>query len=280
MRAVARLVVERDRTGRSVVRDLRSVAPLTLMPCPAARHDDDPDTALVHVVGSAAAPLGGDVLEIAVEVGPGAALTLRTIGATLVLPGQRPGPSHASVTFHVAEGGRLEYLTEPTIVAAGARHHASVRADLATDARLRLREVVVLGRSGEQPGRFRGDTVVRRGGATLLRQHLDLGDPDLDASPAHLAGHHVIATDLLVGDHDPAEPAAGEWWSLVPLAGGGSLATVLADDTVTAYRLLGTATAARPGLPTRPPPFRPRRAPDRSREVQPSVAAVAANVRA
>lgn len=276
MKAVARLVVERDGTGRSVVRDLRSVSPLTLMPCPAARHDEDPDTALVHVVGSAAAPLGGDVLELAVEVGPGAALTLRAIGATLVLPGQRPGPSHTSVTFDVAEGGRLEYLTEPTIVAAGARHHASLRADLAPDARLRLREVVVLGRSGEQPGRFRGDTLVRRDGTTLLCQHLDLGDPDLDVSPAHLSGHHVIATDLLVGEPDPAEPAVGEWWSLVPLAHGGSLATALADDTVTAYRLLDTATAARPGLPLR----RSRRPPDRAREVQPSVVAVAANVRA
>jgi urease accessory protein len=248
VKAVARLVVERDRTGRSVVRDLRSVSPLTLMPCPAACHDEDPDTALVHLVGSAAAPLGGDVLGVEVAVGPGAALTLRAIGATVVLPGQHPGPSRTAVTFHVSDGGRLEYLAEPTVVAAGADHHASLCADLASDARLHLREVVVLGRSGEQPGRFRSDTRVRRDGATLLRQRLDLGDPDLDASPAHMAGHHVIATDLLVGEPDPPEPAVGDWWSLVPLAHGGSLATVLAKDTITAYRLLDTAIAARPDL--------------------------------
>ncbi|MDR6594586.1 urease accessory protein UreD [Saccharothrix longispora] len=244
-------MVERDRTGRSVVRDLRSVSPLTLMPCPATRHDDDPDTALVHLVGSAAAPLGGDVLEVTVEVGPGAALSLRAIGATLALPGQHPGPSRTSMTFQVADGGRLEYLTEPTIVAAGADHHADLRADLAADARLRCREVVVLGRSGERPGRFRGDTQVRRDGATLLCQGLDLGDPDLDACPAYLAGHRVVATELLVGDAGPPEPVVGDWWSLVPLPHGGSLATVLAEDTIAAYRLLDTAT--RPARPARDP---------------------------
>ncbi|MER5268702.1 urease accessory protein UreD [Actinosynnema sp. NPDC002837] len=243
MRACARLVVERDRTGRSVVRELRSVSPLTLMPSPPGRHDGDPDTALVHLVGSAAAPLGGDDLDLEVHVGPGAGLRLQGIGATLALPGPHPGPSRMTTRFHVAEAGRLDYRTEPTIVAADADHHTELLADLAPDARLRCREIVVLGRTGEPPGRFTGLTRVRRADTTLLHQRLDLGNPDLDHTPAHLAGHTVIAGELLVRGDDPAEPAGGDWWSLVPLAHGGSLATALAHDALTAERLLTTALA-------------------------------------
>lgn len=253
MKAHARLVVERDRTGRSVVRDLRSVSPLTLMPSPPGLHDGDPNTTLVHLVGSAAAPLGGDDLHLEVHVGPGAGLALHGIGATLALPGQHPGRSLMSVTVHVAEGGRLEYLTEPTIVAAAADHHTELHADLATDARLRCREVVVLGRTGEQPGRFRSDTHVRRADTTLLRQRLDIGDADLDRTAPHLAGHRVVATELLVWGDDPPEPVSGDWWSLLPLAGGGSLATALAQDAMTAHRLLATAVAAHPGSTRLPP---------------------------
>jgi urease accessory protein len=247
VRARARLVVERDGTGRSAVRELRSVSPLTLMPSPPGLHDDL-DTTLVHLVGSAAAPLGGDDLELDVHVGPGARLSLQGIGATLALPGQHPGPSRMAVTAHVAESARLEYLTEPTIVATDADHHTALRADLAPDARLRCREVLVLGRTGEQPGRLTSHTRVHRAGTTLLHQRLDVGDPDLDTTAAHLAGHRVLATELLIWGDDVPEPVSGDWWSLVPLAHGGSLATALAHDAITAERLLATAVAAHPGL--------------------------------
>ena len=68
MRAHAHLVVERDADGRSVVRTLRSAAPLTLLPVRGRP--------VVHLVGSAAGPLGGDDLTLTVEVGPHARLTI------------------------------------------------------------------------------------------------------------------------------------------------------------------------------------------------------------
>lgn len=246
MRARARLVVERDDTGRSTVRELRSACPLTLVPSPPGLHED-PETTLVHLVGSAAAPLGGDDLELDVHVGPGARLCLTGIGATLALPGQHPGPSRMSVTLHVADAARLEYRTEPTIIAADADHHSELRVDLAADAGLRCREVLVLGRTGEHPGRLHSHTRVHRAGTTLLHQQLDVGDEDLDHTAAHLAGHRVIATELLVWGEDVRQPVGGEWWSLVPLAHGGSLATALAPDAITAERLLATAVALHPG---------------------------------
>ncbi|MCP2259554.1 urease accessory protein [Streptoalloteichus tenebrarius] len=249
MRARARLVVARDDAGRTVVRELRSMTPLTLVPRrPRVRARDGDDAATVHLVSSATAPLGGDELDLTVVVGPGAGLRLHGVAATLALPGHHPGGSGADVRIEVAEGGWLEYLPEPTVVTARADHTATLRVDLASDARFRSREVLVLGRSGERAGRLRSTVHLTRAGEPLLRQRVDVGEAWLDASAAHLAGRRVLATELLVWGPDPAEPASGDWWSLVPLARGGSMATALAADAVTAHHALATAVAAHPGL--------------------------------
>ena len=57
----------------------------------------------------------------------------------------------------------------------------------------------------------------------------------------------MLATELLVWGADPERPVGERWWSLTPLAAGGSLATALAPDAVTAHRWLDTARAAHPG---------------------------------
>ncbi|MFC4002174.1 urease accessory protein UreD [Prauserella oleivorans] len=230
MKAHARLTAELDpATGRTVLRELRSMAPLTLFPKRGGT------AAFVHLVNSATAPLGGDELTITVRVGPGARLCVSGVAATLALPGQHGEPSAAAVHVEIAEGGLLEYLPEPTVVTSRARHHASLTAVLEPGARLRTREMLVLGRDGERPGRLTTATHVTRAGVPLLRQELTVGDPVLDPSPAYLAGRRVLGTEVLVGAEDGAvQPASGQWWSLTPLAAGGALATALAADAVTA----------------------------------------------
>ncbi|KAA2262979.1 urease accessory protein UreD [Solihabitans fulvus] len=244
MRADALLVVERAEDGRSVVRELRSMTPLTLIPHRSAVRSAS-TAALVHLVSSATAPLGGDELTLTVRVGAGAQLCLRGVAATLALPGYRPGGSRATIRFEAADGATVSYLPEPTVVTARADHSAELVAELAEDARLRLREVLVLGRSGERPGRLVSVLRVRRGGRAVLQQRTVVGDPCLDASLAALAGRRVLATELLVpaeeAGEDPVEAACGEWWSRTPLAAGGTLVTALADDVVTAGRLLALA---------------------------------------
>jgi urease accessory protein len=84
---------------------------------------------------------------------------------------------------------------------------------------------------------------VVRGGIPVLRQTLEIGDPELDASVAHLAGRRVLATELTVGGPGGCEPASGDWWSRTPLAGGGTLTTALAHDAVEAYAGLTSATS-------------------------------------
>ncbi len=231
MKADALLTVER-RDGRDVVRVLRSAAPLTLLP---ARGRSGP--AVVHLVNSAATPLGGDDLTLTVHVGPFATLRLTGVAATVALPGAHGAPSHATVRLRLAEGAILAYLPEPTVVTARANHVATLHAELTAGARLHTREVLVLGRAGERPGALTTNTTIVRYSRPVLRQRLTIGDPDLDASVAHLAGKRVLATELHVDDTCP-EPASGEWWSRTPLAAGGTMTTALADDAVTALRRL------------------------------------------
>lgn len=231
MRARACLEVERDTAGRSVVRTLRSAAPLTLIPV-----RGEP---VVHLVNSAASPLGGDELELTVRVGQGACLRLTGIAATVALPG--PGEtSHSTVQIELGKGAVLEYLPEPTVITARANHEAVLHAALGAGAVLHYREILVLGRTGERPGRLTTTLHATREGHPVLRQQLRIGDPEHDASVANLAGHRVLATELHLDDTNPS-PASGEWWSRTPLAAGGTLTTALANDAVTAQRYLSTA---------------------------------------
>lgn len=245
MRASARLVVERSDRGRSVVRDVHSQAPLTLVPrrtC--ATSPDDP--VVVHMVSSATTPLGGDEVDLSVRVGPGARLRLRGTAATLALPGQRAGSSRARVRIDVAEGGSVEHLPEATVVTAGADHKAQLSVELGRDAHARCREVLVLGRWAEEPGRLVTSTHAVRDGIPLLRQDIDLGDQLLRSSSSGLSGARVLATEFVATDQDPARAASGPWWSLSPLAAGGALASALAPEAITARHRLTEALSHHP----------------------------------
>ncbi|MCR6484215.1 urease accessory protein UreD [Amycolatopsis sp. OK19-0408] len=229
MKAHARLTACFDGT-RTVLRELRSMAPLTLFP----RRRSGP-AAVVHLVNSATSPLGGDDLLLSIHVGPGASLRLSGVAATLALPGLHDEGSISTVSVVVEEGGSLEFLPEPTVITARARHTAEFLASLAPDAYLHTREVLVLGRAGERPGSLTTSSHVTRGSVPVLRQTLTIGDSTSDESLAVLAGRRVLATDLVVGG--PDRPAAsGEWWSRSPLAAGGTLTTSLAPDAVTALK--------------------------------------------
>jgi urease accessory protein len=212
------------------------MAPLTLFP---KRRGGS--VAIVHLVNSATSPLGGDELRLTVRVGPGARVRLSGVAATIVLPGQHGERSQSTVDIEIGAGGELEYLPEPVVITARARHFAELHASLAADAKLRTREVLVLGRAGERPGRMTTSQHVVRGGIPVLRQTLEIGDPELDASVAHLAGRRVLATELTVDDSVKAEAAGGDWWSRTPLAGGGTLTTALAHDAVEALTNLAAA---------------------------------------
>lgn len=244
MRASAAVVAERDPAGRTRLARLRSAAPLTLRPTAGA----------LYLAAGAAGPIGGDDLELSIVVGPGAELVLRTVAATVALPG--PGPSAYTLRLSVAAGGRLAVLPEPTVVAAGARHRVAVEARVEAGGWLLLREEVLLGRSGEPGGAHRSLLRVDVAGAPLLRHELVLDGTDpATRSAAGIVGARAAGTLLTV---DPrwtdaaARPAgwAGPQAAGLPLAGPGLLVTALADDARTLRRLLTGPADGKPAADT------------------------------
>jgi urease accessory protein len=186
-------------------------------------------------VSSVTAPLGGDTLSLTVDVGPGASLDLRGVAASLLLPGSSGALSSSVVRFVVS--GSVRYLPEPTVVTSRANHTAVVEAELDGHAELSLREVLVLGRAGEPGGVLSTSVRATRCGRPLLHQQLVVGSPAVDRSSAGLAGKRVVGTSLMLDAVERAS-SGGEWWNVVPLAAGGTLATALGDDVVTVTNVL------------------------------------------
>ncbi|MFO7252903.1 MAG: urease accessory protein UreD [Actinomycetes bacterium] len=253
MRARAAIATAATPQGGTVLATLRSDPPLTLRRTGPGR---------VHLVSTAAGPLGGDVLELDVEVAAGTVLELHSVAATLVLPGAG-GPSRMVVTARVGPGGVLRFTPEPTILAAGCDHRLEVRLSLAATASVLWREELVFGRHGEPPGRCEAgfDAVVD--GVPLLRQRLAVGDPAVEASPAVYGSARCVGSTLLAGpafpppEGRPGEAAVAEGVAVLPLAGPGVLVSALADDAAELRRRLlwGEALAtgrdrARPPRPT------------------------------
>jgi urease accessory protein len=170
----------------------------------------------VHLVSAAATPLGGDTLHVRVVVEPGARLRLRSAAATVTLPGSGTPESHAIWAFEVA--GELDVDPQPTVVAAASRHITSTRVDVAGTGRLRLRERVQIGRSGERQGFWTGSLHADVDGSPLLRHRIELGngsvaDDELGAPLACVSELHYPESDV---------NTAGV---TLTLAGGGCLST-------------------------------------------------------
>ncbi len=186
--------------------------------------------ARAHLVAAAGGPLGGDELELRIQVGEGAELTMGSAGATVSQPG-RPGSGAArwTVVADLEPGARLHWTPEPTVVCDGAELHASMRVRVAEGARALVCEQVWLGRHGQLGGRYRGALSVDHAGRALLRHTtvLDGADPGL-CGPGGTAGGRVMTTLLGAGCEPPPEdPVTGERedvrWARHQLAGPGWL---------------------------------------------------------
>ncbi|WP_336033813.1 urease accessory protein UreD [Geodermatophilus sp. FMUSA9-8] len=150
----------------------------------------------VHLVATAFGPLGGDDAEIRLVVEEGAVLAVRSVAAAVALPA-RDGdrPSAQRVVAEVA--GELDLRMEPTVVARGAHHRAGLTATLTAGAVLTATEQVLLGRTGEEPGRWTGTTRVVADGRPLVHTTVGLGP----GAPAWLppAAPRAFASTVHVG---------------------------------------------------------------------------------
>jgi len=179
-----------------------------------------PDT--VHLIGTAATPLGGDRLEIAIVVEPGARLRVRSVAATIALPGRATRDSYARWHFEVGAGGELDFDPEPTIVAGGAVHESVSTVRLAENARLHLRERIQIGRTGEDIGHWRGDLIADVADTPLLRHRLELGADT--ATDDTLSAPRALTSTLRYPDERPSYTTDLSA-ALLPLAAGGTLYT-------------------------------------------------------
>jgi len=211
MHAVARVEVEAG--GRFTV--LRGAAPLL------PRRTGPGE---IHFVGGAAGPLGGDRLRIELSVGPSAFLLVRTVAASIALPGPSGDLSRLEVHASVARGGRLVWLPEPLIATARCRHEVLSTVELAEGAELLWREELIGGRMGEPAGDARLWTSVTRAGRPWYVGELSVGPSAPGwAGPAVLGSARAYASVLSTSDG-----ATGP--GIMELAGGGVLGVALGDD--------------------------------------------------
>ena len=123
------------------------------------------------------------------------ALTVEPIAANVALPGPEQTVLELDVT--VEAGARLILEDAPLVVAAGADVVRTTTIRLAPGAVAIVRDVVILGRAGEGPGRL--ESVLRCDG--ILHDALRV-DPDTWAEDAYVAlapGHRAIGTYARLG---------------------------------------------------------------------------------
>jgi urease accessory protein len=222
VKAAARLAAAAG--GRLTV--MESSPPLVLRATPDA----------VYVVGGAYTPLGGDDLELDVDVAPGASLVVRSAAASVALPGPDGAPSRLRVTASVGAGASLVWHPEPGVAAAGCHHRSDAAVSLAAGASLVWREEVVLGRHDEPGGRWTSSLRVDLEGRPLLRHRLDLGAGTDWDSPAVGGGARCSGSLLAVGHsvqpNRRMTPVSLHRMVVMPLAGPAVLVVALGDDPI------------------------------------------------
>jgi urease accessory protein len=143
--------------------------------------------------------------------------------------------------MRVGAGGRLAWVPEPLILAADCDLEASVELELAAGAAAFTRELVVLGRHGERPGRYRSSMRCELDGAPLLHDAVEIdGGGGGASSAAVLAGAEAFASLALLGVATRERLDADE----LALAGPGVVLRALAPDAASLRERLAPAESA------------------------------------
>ncbi|MFD7074810.1 urease accessory protein UreD [Nocardioides sp. NPDC059952] len=187
-----RVRVETDVTGPATAPALR---PMLLA--------SDARSARISLVPDGAMLLAGDHVEVEVEVGEGASLTLVEPAGTVAYD-MVGGHASWSVRITLEAGATLIWAGEPFVVSAGADVTRDTRVTLGRDARLALRETLVLGRHGERPGRVRTEWSAHdHDGRPLLVESLDLDESSM--APGLLGPNRVLGSVTALGLDLPAD---------------------------------------------------------------------------
>jgi len=159
------------------------------------------DSADVALVAGGALLLGGDTVEIEIDVGADCRLNLEDIGGMVAYDGEGQSAT-MSIQIRLKPGAQLSWATLPLIIADGARVERVLNVELDHGAVALIRETLVLGREGERGGRVSTRTNVSASSVPMLIEQNDFDG----AAPVwgHLGGERVLDTVLLAGSRPPA----------------------------------------------------------------------------
>jgi urease accessory protein len=217
---------------RDVVVDQRSAAPLSVRQC--GRR--------ILLASSAAAPVGGDELRLAIDVGPGARADVGSVAASMVWPGVGGVASSTTTACSVGDGGHLDLWMEPTISVAGSRHRTVTVVRLQGDATCRVVEEVALGRHGEPSGHLDLSLRVERDGRPLVHHDEAFGPDVVGAwSSVSVGAARHVASAVIVGIAAGTakvcvEPDRAAAW--LPLAPDAAMVMAVGPDRPTVTSLL------------------------------------------
>jgi urease accessory protein len=189
---------------------------------------DRSDHVRIGLVATTALLLGGDEVELEVQLGPDTVLELFDVAGTVAYHGRgRPAAWRTTVTL--AEGARFRYRGAPFVVSEGADVERTFDLDLDPTANIWLRETVVLGRSSEVGGRLRNRMAITVDGRHVLLEDQLLDPAGIRRSPGMLGSHRVLDTVLAVGTDEPA-PVPGTAVRFGLVGGLGSVTRYLGAD--------------------------------------------------
>lgn len=218
----ARLALSAARDGAATRVHARHDGPLRLLKTLYPEGDAIAHAVLVHPPGGL---VGGDRLDIELDLQPGAHLLVTTPAATRFYR-SNAGEAAQLVRATVGEGARLEWLPQETLAYAGCDARNAVRLQLAAGASLFAGEVLGLGlpAAGEPFARGRLLQHLEIDGLWLDRGRLDAADAALMDGPCGLAGHRVLGTlvyaqTTALADADGALADARTALADVPLSG-------------------------------------------------------------
>jgi urease accessory protein len=220
------------RHGRDEVVERRAASPLAIRS----------SGGRVLLASTAAAPVGGDELEVHVVVDEGATADVGSVAATVVWPGPDGAASLLRTRCDVGTGAHLDLMPEPIVSVAGSRHRSVTRVHLAAGATCRIVEELSLGRTGEPSGDLAVSLRVERDGGVLVHHDETFGPrrPGTATSVGIGAARHVLSAVVVgVVAGEPrvvVEPRRAIAW--MPVAGDAVVVMAVGSDRPAVRALL------------------------------------------
>jgi urease accessory protein len=160
------------------------------------------------VVGSAAAPVGGDELSLCIDVVDGASAHVTTAAATMLWPAPTGVvASSLTTTLTVSANSCLVWSPEPSVSVVGSQHLSNTTVSLASGASCLIVEEFALGRHAELPGFVDAVLRVELDGAVLVHhgEQYGIGAAGWGTAVGTGDARHVL-TAVLVGMCEVSEP--------------------------------------------------------------------------